>query len=70
MPERTAKMSQQTEIILYAIAGILFILGLLICKHDSKMADSKLFKIAAIIVPLAWLILYVILEIKSWVDLM
>lgn len=63
-------MSQQTEIILYAIAGILFILGLLICKRDSKMADSKLFKIAAIIVPLAWLILYVILEIKSWVDLM
>ena len=54
-------MSQQTEIILYAIAGILFILGLLICKHDSKMADSKLFKIVAITVPLAWLILYVIL---------
>lgn len=63
-------MSQQTEIILYAIAGILFILGLLICKHDSKMADSKLFKIAAITVPLAWLILYVILEIRSWADLM
>lgn len=63
-------MSQQTEIILYAIAGILFILGLLICKHDSKIVDSKLFRIAAIIVPLAWLILYVILEIKSWVDLM
>ena len=63
-------MSEQTEIILYAIAGILFILGLLICKLDSKMADSKLFKIVAIIVPLAWLILYVILEIKSWVDLM
>ena len=63
-------MSQQTEIILYAIAGILFILGLLICKHDSKIVDSKLFRIAAIIVPLACLILYVILEIKSWVDLM
>ena len=62
-------MSQQTEIILYAIAGILFILGLLICKHDSKMADSKLFKIVAIIVPLC-LILYDILEINSWVDLM
>ena len=63
-------MSEKTEIIMWAVCGLLFVISLIICKHDSKMADSKLFKIVAITVPLAWLILYVILEIKSLVDLM
>lgn len=63
-------MSEKTEIIMWAVCGLLFVISLIICKHDSKIVDSKLFRIAAITVPLAWLILYIILEIKSWVDLM